>query len=102
MAAADDAKSMALDEEDLAKRKQKAEDMSKLVDDKLPAAAALAKAGNLAGAIDMLLTTEKLTRQVRLLSLCRHKDFFFSNPFFVFVVCRAAMCRRRRGWQWPW
>lgn len=76
MAAADDAKSMALDEEDLAKRKQKAEDMSKLVDDKLPAAAALAKAGNLAGAIDMLLTTEKLTRQVRAAFVSTQRFFF--------------------------
>jgi hypothetical protein len=65
MAAAEDLKGMALDEEDIQKRKQKAEDMSKLVDDKLPAATALANAGNLAGAVDLLLTTEKLTRQVR-------------------------------------
>lgn len=65
MAAADEAKSMALDEEDMAKRKQKAQDMSNLVDEKLPQAEALAKAGNLAGAIDALLAVEKQTRQVR-------------------------------------
>jgi hypothetical protein len=36
---------MALDEEELLKRKQKAEDMSKLVEEKIPEAKKLAKVG---------------------------------------------------------
>jgi hypothetical protein len=100
MAAAEELKGMALDEEDIQKRKQKAEDMSKLVDDKLPAAAALAHAGNLAAAVDLLLTTEKLTRQVRLnrrrllvVTDTTKKGFFplfltlfFCRPFFSLSV----------------
>jgi len=96
---------MALDEEELSKRKQKAKDMSDLADQKIPEAKSLAKAGNLNGAIEVLLSAEKQTRQggdvsstsrlcVEIINLCfEKKEYKLLNENLVLISKRRGQLK---------